>query len=67
MSTTADIDDIPLDEKKPDLYAWFVLFIIFAVRAIHQLHRQVIGFAFGFQGLGMMANNPKFMISAAYP
>ena len=37
-----------IEEEKPTVYAWFVLFIIFAIRAIHQLHRQVIGFAFGY-------------------
>jgi len=37
------------------------------VRAIHQLHRQCIGFAFGFQGLGDKFNNPKYMIGAQYP
>jgi hypothetical protein len=27
------------EEAKPTPYAWFVLFIIFMIRAIHQLHR----------------------------
>jgi len=49
------------------MYAWFVLFTVFIVRAIHQLHRQVIGFAYGYQGLGDMAGNPKYMLSVAYP
>ena len=55
------------EEPKPDAYAWFVLFIIFFVRAVHQLHRQIIGFAFGYQGLGAKAGDPKYMISTAYP
>ena len=59
--------EVPLDEQKPTMYAWFVLFAVFGVRAIHQLHRQVIGFAYGYQGLGNMAGNPKYMLSVAYP
>ena len=29
----------PSQDEKPTKYAWFVLWTIFAVRAIHQLHR----------------------------
>jgi sugar phosphate permease len=49
------------------MYAWLVLFIVFAARAINQLHRQAISFAFGYSGLGDKANNPKYMISVDYP
>ena len=27
--------EVPLDQQKPTMYAWFVLFAVFAVRAIH--------------------------------
>lgn len=35
-------------DAKPTKYAWTVLFTIFAVRAIHQLNRQIIGYAYGY-------------------
>lgn len=53
-------------EEKPTKYAWAVLWTIFAVRAIHQLHRQIIGYAYGYQGLGDKFS-PFYMISLAYP
>ena len=59
--------DVVPEEPKPTLYAWFVLFLIFGVRAIHQLHRMIIGFSFGYQALGDKAGNPKYMLSEAYP
>ena len=37
------------------------------MRAIHQLHRQAIGFAYGYKGVGANANNPHYMMSVAYP
>jgi len=66
VKTGAEMD-LEKEEQKPTVYAWFVLFVVFMVRAIHQLHRQCIGFAFGFQGLGDKFNNPKYMIGAQYP
>jgi len=54
-------------EEKPTMYAWFVLFLVFAIRAVHQMHRQVIGFAFGYQAIGNKFNSPDYMITAAYP
>jgi hypothetical protein len=54
---TTDVNDdfecpVNKPEEKPTAYAWFVLFLVFCIRAIHQMHRQVIGFAFGYQSVG---------------
>lgn len=40
--------EIEWDDAKPTNYAWFVLFCLTYIRAIHRLHRQVIGFVYGY-------------------
>jgi MFS family permease len=51
---------------KPSLYAWFVLFQLFMAQTIYHMNRLCIGYAFGFQGIGAMANS-KYMMTESYP
>lgn len=66
LATAGDPNSNSLTDAKPTKYAWSVLWTIFAVRAIHQLHRQIIGYAYGYQGLGEKFS-PFYMISLEYP
>jgi len=54
-------------KKKPSTYAWFALAIMLVIRILQEQQMNVIGFAFGFQGVGDRAANPLFMLSEAYP
>jgi len=56
----------PGGEQRPSKYAWFVLFMIFMTRVMHQLHKMLIGYAFGFIGLEDKMTD-KYMISLAHP
>lgn len=53
--------------KQPGLYAFFVLAAVTAVRTCYVVNKNSIGYAYGFQGDGFKANNPTFMLQAAYP
>ena len=62
------VDSQPEQSKwKPTIYTWFVLFMAFLIRCNHQQNRVMIGYAFGYEGLGIQAGNPEYMIRAAYP
>lgn len=39
----------------------------FLVRCNHQQNRTIVGYAFGYEGLGVQAGNPDFMLRVAYP
>lgn len=44
-----------------------VLAIVTLIRTCYVLMKNSIGFAYGFEGVGIQANNPKYMIRAYFP
>ena len=52
---------------RPGLYALSVLALVTLTRTCYILQKCSIGYAYGFQGIGIQANNPVFMISVAFP
>jgi hypothetical protein len=48
-------------------YSYFVLAIVLACRIMVQWQRKGLNYAYGYTGLGEMANNPIYEISTAYP
>jgi hypothetical protein len=69
VSTGGD-SEAPLEESKPKfnpVYAYFVLFLVLICRIMVQWHRQSLSYAYGYTGVGLLANNPVYEISTAYP
>ena len=56
-----------VEPKQPGFYALFVLAAVTAVRTCYVVQKNSIGYAYGFEGVGDKANNPVFMLQAAYP
>lgn len=54
-------------DAKPTMYAFFVLAMVTMVRSCYVVMKNSIGYAYGFEGLGFQANNPKYMLRAMYP
>ena len=52
---------------KPGIYAFFTLALVTLIRSAYVTNKNSIGFAFGYQGLGIQANNPQFVMQAAFP
>jgi MFS family permease len=72
VSTSEDNEEapVPVPEKKAEfkpVYAYFVLFLVLICRIMVQWHRQSLSYAYGYTGLGLLANNPVYEISTAYP
>jgi len=59
-----------VEEKKPvfkPVYAYFVLALVLVCRIMVQWHRQSLQYAYGYTGIGLLANNPIYEIGTAYP
>lgn len=53
--------------SRPSLYALAVLALVTLSRTCYVLQKNSIGYAYGFQGTGLAANNPVYMLSEAFP
>lgn len=48
-------------------YSYLVLFLMLFARVQNQWSRQTLGYAYGYQGVGPNAGDPKFEIAQAFP
>ena len=55
------------NQPKVGFYSIFLIGLLCAIRSIYTLQNNSIGYAYGFEGVGSLANDPRFMLSAAFP
>lgn len=48
-------------------YSYLVLFLMLFARVQNQWSRQTLGYAYGYQGVGSNAGDPKYEIAQAFP
>jgi MFS family permease len=56
-----------LASDKPGPYAYMVLLFVLLVRICYCVNKNSIGYAYGYQGIGIQANNPVFELQTAFP
>lgn len=65
--STDDFQQKEQKEEVPTGYAFFVLAVVTMVRTCFVVMKNSVGYAFGFEGLGFRAANPKYMLRAQFP
>mmetsp|Transcript_7920 Transcript_7920/g.13288 ORF Transcript_7920/g.13288 Transcript_7920/m.13288 type:complete len:171 (+) Transcript_7920:684-1196(+) len=60
-------DDQAKEAKSVGLYGFLLLALVTSVRSIYVVQKNSIGYAYGFEGTDFRANNPVYMLQAAFP